>query len=289
MKKSISFLALVCTLSSSLARAAETASAPNTTTTAAAASPTKPLATKTVWARGLRAPQGMARDAAGNIYIAEFKGGQIAKFAPDGKSLGHVGTDLQSPAWLVASGDKIYVSERKANRVLKLQNGTLVPVGGAIEEPLGLDVDKNGRLVVISHTTSQLFALNAPQSTLSLIYKAPESDGKRYGYRCVAVDRDGSLLISDEIDGVVRLLTPAGRMTILASNLDGPTAMLLAGDGAVYVAEENAGRVVRLERDGSTTLIANGLGQPRDIEAIDAKMMLVSDRENGNIWQLRLP
>lgn len=267
-----------------MAHAAETATAPTKAAVAAL-----PIATKTVWARGLRAPHGMARDAAGAIYVAEFKGGQIAKFAADGKSLGHIGADLKSPAWLVAAGNTIYVSERKANRVLKLQNGALSPIGGAIEEPLGLDVDKNGRLVIVSHTTSQLFALNAAQSTLIPLYQAPTDGDKHYGYRCVAVDRDGSLLISDEVDGVIRLLTPSGRMTILASELEGPTAVLLTGDGAIYVAEENAGRVVRLETNGSKTLIATGLGQPRDIELVDAKTMLVSDRESGTIWQLKLP
>jgi glucose/arabinose dehydrogenase len=64
--------------------------APATTTTAtvnatAAATNTLPGVVKAVWASGLRAPQGMARDAQGNIYVAEYQGGQVSKFSPEAR------------------------------------------------------------------------------------------------------------------------------------------------------------------------------------------------------------
>jgi sugar lactone lactonase YvrE len=264
------------------------------------------LALKSVWAKGLRQPQGMARDEQGNVYVAEYKGGQIAKFSPDGKLLAHLGTDLKSPAWIASAGGALYVSERKANRILKLHgDGSLVPLPGEVVEPLGLTVDNQGRLLVIAHTTSKVFALepavaNATGSTsvagaagskyidykFTPLYEV--SGGKKYGYRCLAVDRDGSLLISDEVDGVIRLLTPNGRMTTWASGLDSPTAVVIAPDRHVYVLEEGAGRLVRLDAEGQPTMVADGLGQARDVEFTDAKTALVSDRESGTIYQLKL-
>jgi glucose/arabinose dehydrogenase len=109
-----------------------------------------PDALKSVWAQGLKQPQGMAW-LGDTLYVAEYGGGQVSKWSRDGKSLGAI-TGLKSPAWVervqaqtslnaaAVAPDEIYISERKANRVLRLQaNGETVAVGETIEEPLGLD------------------------------------------------------------------------------------------------------------------------------------------------------
>jgi sugar lactone lactonase YvrE len=252
----------------------------------AAATTTAPLALKSVWAKDLRQPQGIARDGQGNVYIAEYKGGQIAKFDANGKLLAHLGTELKSPAWIIQTPQGMFVSERKANRILKLNaDGSLAPVPGEVVEPLGLAVDNKGRLIVIAHTTSRVFALE--NAAFTPLYQAAE--GKKYGYRNVAVDADGSLLISDEVDGVIRLLTPGGRMTTWASGLDSPTAVVIAPDKQVYALEEGNGRLVRIDANGSLTVVADGLGEPRDVEFLDAKTALVSDRDSGTIYQIKLP
>jgi sugar lactone lactonase YvrE len=266
---------------------------------------------KIVWATGLRGPQGMARDAQGNVYVAEYDGGQIAKFTPNGNLLARIGTDLQNPAWIERAGATLYVTERKANRILRLNaDGTLSPVTGTVEEPLGLAADIMGRLMIVSHTTSQLLVLppgakfitQAPApanptgaetegpapSPFVPLYVAPAVEGKRYGYRCIAVDRDGTLFFTDETDGQLMLRTPAGRVAVWARNLSDPTAVVVSPTGSVFVAEEGAGRVSRVNAEGTTTLVADGLGQPRDIEFLDSKTMLVSDRQGGVIWKVTL-
>jgi glucose/arabinose dehydrogenase len=55
-------------------------------TSAVTSAAVQPGAVKSVWASGLRAPQGMARDAAGNVYVAEYQGGQVSKFSSEGKA-----------------------------------------------------------------------------------------------------------------------------------------------------------------------------------------------------------
>jgi len=262
------------------------AAAPATPTASEAV--VKPLtATKSIWASGLRAPQGMARDRKGNVYVAEFAGGQIAKFAADGKLLVKLGADLKSPAWIERVGDTLYVSERKANRLLKLtRDDKLTPIAAPVVEPLGLAVHKGG-LLVIAHTTSGIWQLNG-KSGLKSIYIAPDDTGKRYGYRCLAVDKDGSIFITDESEGQVLLLTPAGRLSVWAKGLDDPTAIVIAPDGQIYVAEEGAGRVSRLNAEGVPTIVADGLGQVRDIEFLDARTFLATDRKDGVIWRVSL-
>lgn len=271
---------------------ADMAAAPAAT---AATTPATPNALKSVWAQGLKQPQGMAW-LGDTLYVAEYGGGQVSKWSRDGKALGAI-TGLKSPAWVeriaaqpspssrMLPQDEIYISERKANRVLRLQqNGETVAVGEAIEEPLGLASGKSGAIAV-AHTTSRVLRWNGTKWDLLF---APEGDGARYGYRNVVVDGDGTVFLSDEEEGEILAITPGGRAFVAARGLKDPAAIVVGPDNALYVAEEGAGRVVRLNRDGSNTPVADGLGAPRDIEFQDAKTMLVSDKKGGNIWKVVL-
>jgi glucose/arabinose dehydrogenase len=103
------------------------------------------------------------------------------------------------------------------------------------------------------------------------------------------VDRDGTLFFTDETDGQLMLRTPAGRVAVWVKDLNDPTAVVVSPTGSVFVAEEGAGRISRVNAEGTTTLVADGLGQPRDIEFLDGKTMLVSDRQGGVIWKVTLP
>jgi sugar lactone lactonase YvrE len=267
---------------------ATSVSATPTTATASATQAGK-IPVKSIWASGLRAPQGMARDAAGNVYVAEYQGGQVSKFSPQGAPLGRLGGEMKNPAWIVRAGDNLYISERKANRVLRADSaGKVTVVDDNVIEPLGLAVDNSGNLVVVAHTTSRLLRLGADGKFAS-IYDAPTAKGKRYGYRCVAVDRDGSLLITDEAEGQVLLLTPSGRLAVYATGLDDPTTVVFSPRGEVFVAEEGAGHIARLNAQGESTVVAEGLGKPRDIEFIDERTLLVTDQENGRVWKVVLP
>jgi sugar lactone lactonase YvrE len=57
----------------------------------------------------------------------------------------------------------------------------------------------------------------------------------------------------------------------------------------VFVAEEGAGRISRIDARGNVTHVADGLGKPRDIEFIDERTLLVSDTQDGRIWKVVLP
>ncbi len=249
--------------------------------------------TKSVWASGLKAPHGLARDFAGNVYAAEFAGGQIAKLSRDGKIVARYGEGLKSPAWIARDGDRFLITERKGNRVLVLSpNGALQALGQNIEEPLGVATTPQGRAIVVSHTTSKIYDVqltSSSQASWRNIYSAPTEMGKRYGLRSVAIDRDGSLLVTDETDGKLQLITPAGRAATIVSGLDDPTGVAISARGEIYVAEEGANRVSRVEADGSLSVIAEGLGQPRGLLFLDARTLLVADRQGGQIWRIALP
>ena len=262
------------------------------------------LATKTEWASGLKEPQGMAIDGKGNILLADYGAGKILRYSRSGKLLGTLAEGLKSPTQIVVgirnvsikskshslkTVETIYVSERKANRVIKISpSGKISPVGQAIEEPLGLAYGPKSELFAVSHTTSKIYHFDGMQ--WHLIFAAPleAGDDKRYGYRCLTFE-DGAFLMSDEVGEQVVMLTPNGRLATWAKGIAAPSGITIGPDGFTYVTDESeGGRLYRVNNLGEKTIVAEGLGRPRGVLFLDAKTVLVSDR-NGKVWKLVLP
>ena len=263
----------------------------DTVPAAPAAGTTTSQTTHKVWADKLNGPQGMARDAAGNLYVAEYGTGQIAKFSADGTLQSRIGSlkEMRGATWIVRSGDELYVADRRGNRLLKLnKDDSVTPVGVTIEQPLGLAVAPDGRLLIVLHTTSKLLA-KAPNSEEFVTLFQPDSTAQKYGLRCVLAQADGTLLMTDESEGKIWRIKPNQAAEVWIKDLAGPTAIVTAPDGSIVVAEENSGRLLRLDAQGKSTVIAEGLGQARDVEFLSDKIALVSDRKNGTIWQVTLP
>jgi sugar lactone lactonase YvrE len=72
--------------------------------------------------------------------------------------------------------------------------------------------------------------------------------------------------------------------TIYAEGLIGPDGLAFSPTGTLYVAEETAGRVSRIEPDGSATPVLSGLNSPEGIAFDDqGNLYVVEDIENGRL------
>ncbi len=77
-------------------------------------------------------------------------------------------------------------------------------------------------------------------------------------------------------DPLPRIQCPAGyTATLYAEGLSSPDGLAFSPDGVLYVAEETAGRVSRIEPDGSITPIINGLHHPEGIAFDDTGNLYV--------------
>jgi len=70
----------------------------------------------------------------------------------------------------------------------------------------------------------------------------------------LASDDDGSLYVSDTLNGAVRRVSPKGGVVTVAKNLSDPTGLCWK-DGALYIAETGKNRIVKLEK-GKVTVVA---------------------------------
>lgn len=74
---------------------------------------------------------------------------------------------------------------------------------------------------------------------------------------------------------------------VLVTGLESPDGLALAPDGALYVAEERAGRVVRINPGGGTTPVAEGLSNPEGIAFDNAgNLYVVEDVAGGRLLRV---
>ncbi|ONI86529.1 hypothetical protein ALI144C_11575 [Actinosynnema sp. ALI-1.44] len=206
------------------------------------------------------APDGVAVDRQGNIYVAEWRGSRIRKISTTGiittvagtGTYGFSGDGGPATSAMVASTDlvvdpagNIYLTSINHNRVRKIDTaGIITTVAGTGEKGFGGD-------------------------------GGPATAAKLSAPREVALDKAGNLYISDEQNNRIRKVTPAGVITTIGGNGErtlagegkkatqtgmypsaivvGPDDTLYFSDGVAYIRKiDAAGVVVTLAGNGKT-------------------------------------
>jgi uncharacterized protein (TIGR03437 family) len=228
----------------------------------------------------LSSPYGLAVDAAGNLYIADYGNQRVRRVAPDGSISTVAGTgqkgsggdggpgvaaQLMSPRNLaIDSVGNLYVSEFEGHRVRKIaRDGTMYTVAGT--GVAGLNLDPN--------------AASMPAVAAQLAYPAG-----------LAMDAYDALYIADSGNNLVRRLWGGNITTALdgrtnpAFLLYSPTGVAIDGSGFLYVTDSTAyvrklyaGQLMSVAGSGDVGYAADGglavnarLTGPHDI-AFDAK------------------
>ena len=146
---------------------------------------------------------------------------------------------------VVDESGAIFVSDRKAGKVLKITEGTKQPIITGLKRPVGLAFDTDGRLLVVEEKTGFLLRLET-DGRLTIL-----AEGMRKP-RWMAVARDGTVYISaqgikqkkdrdrdmnradddEKVHGEVILrLTLAGELTGWASGFKGLEGLIVHEGG----------------------------------------------------------
>ena len=226
-------------------------------------------------AANINIPQGVALDAAGNLYIAERDDGKVRKVTPGGTISTFAGNGITCNPGTAACGDggaataanlanpndvavdgagNVYIADRGANKIRKV-----TPAG------------------VISTFAGNGIQCAAPTGTCG---DGPTATAANISAEGVAVDGAGNVYIADVLK--IRKVTPAGAISTIAGDGnpcavptgtcgDGPTAtaaqlssahgVAVDGFGNVYIGDRGIDKVRKVTPAGAISTIA-GDGNP---------------------------
>jgi uncharacterized protein (TIGR03437 family) len=262
----------------------------------------------------LNGPSGVAVDAAGNLYIADFYGNRVRKVAMNGiittvagdGSNGYsgdggpaAGAQVYYPSGVaVDAAGNLYIADFGYNRIRKVAtNGIITTVAGGgpqgdsgdggpatsaqLSNPAGVAVDAAGNLYIAvsgSHRIRKVAANGAITTVAGNGSYGYSGDGGRatgaqlgapWG---VAVDAAGNLYIADSNNGVIRKVAANGIITTVAGNgsngysgdggpaasaqLYSPSGVAVDAAGNLYIADYRNSRIRKVATNGIITTVA---------------------------------
>lgn len=205
---------------------------------------------------GLSSPVGMAYDASGNLYIANWSAGTVLRFAPGGQRTVFA-EGLRGPSGLAISptGD-IYVASYSEDLVWRFTPGGERSVFvRELATPAGLSFDRRGRLLIANRRTNQILAAH-PDGKMELA-----AEGLQTPVGAVELP-NGDLLVSN-IAGGISLVSGSSRARTINSDLGSPgPGIVQAGADSAYVVDYGGTTISRVDRNGQRTVIADGLNSP---------------------------
>jgi len=201
------------------------------------------------------APEGVAVDSDGNVYVGDSGNCTIRKITPTG-----VVTTLAGVAGTAGSAD-----------------GT--GAAATFASPRGLAVDANGNLLVADWSNNTIRKVT-PAGIVTTIAGTARVAGSADGYGAganfngpygVAVDATGNLFVSDWNNHTIRKITPSGAVSTVAGtpgvygSTDGaaaaatfgnPGGLAVDGGGNIFVVDENISVIRKITPLGTVSTIA---------------------------------
>ncbi|MGV8039461.1 MAG: hypothetical protein AB2L07_05090 [Thermoanaerobaculaceae bacterium] len=204
-------------------------------------------------------PAGIARDAAGNLLVADTENHVIRRIAPDGAV-----STLAGVAGLEGSFDGIGAAAR-------------------FNKPRAVAVDSTGRVFVVDTGNHTVRRIDADGRVTTLAGSAGVSgavDGQGAAARFaepsgIAIAADGTLLVADAKNHAIRRVTQEGVVSTLAGQLgrsgsaDGtgaaarfyyPSGLAVDGSGVIWVADTRNCTIRRMTAGGVVSTFAGTAG-----------------------------
>ena len=252
-------------------------------------------------------PTGIAVDGSGNVYVADAGNNLIRKITPDGTVSTLAGTVVAvdtsntvtgQPLFANPSGvavdavGNVYVADAGNNRICKVSpagvtttlagnenpganNGT--GAAATFNNPTGVALDATGNVYVADFLNNMIRKIT-PGGVVSTLVGSGDigsSDGQGtaasfYFPNSLTVDASGNVYVTDDINNLIRKITPDGTVTTIAGSgiagfvngagtadsFSDPSGIAVNTSGDLYVADANNNAIRKISSGNVVTTLA---------------------------------
>lgn len=225
-------------------------------------------------------PQGVAVDAAGNVYVTDIGLQEVFKITPRGIQ-STVGGGLEVPEDAAVDGaGNVYITDSQADAVFKVTpGGVQTTVGSGFSYPVGVALDGAGDVYVSDPFVPTVFEITpaGAQTMVGSGYNTPAG---------VAVDAAGNVYVADTFSATVFKITPNGTQTMIGSGLISPAAVAVDAAGDVYITDLATDTVYEVTPSGNQTTVSTGLDVPNGVNLDGSGNIYVADTFNGQVTKI---
>lgn len=172
------------------------------------------------------------------------------------------------------------------------QSSPLTPVGSFTEGIEGPACDRDGNIYAVNYHHQHTIGKTTPAGASEVWVELPQGsigNGIRF-------DRQGMMYVADYTRHNVLKIDPRTReITVHAhqERMNQPNDLAITRDGTLYCSDpnwaESTGQVWRVDRDGTSTLVAPDMGTTNGIDiSPDGKTLYVNESVQRNIWQFEI-
>ena len=225
-------------------------------------------------------PQGVAVDAAGNVYVTDIGLQEVFKITPGGTQT-TVGSGLEVPEGVAVDGaGNVYITDSQVDAVFKVTpGGVQTTVGSGFDYPVGVAVDGAANVYVSDPFVDAVFKIT-PEGAQTMVgggYNTPAG---------VAVDAAGNVYVADTFDATVFKVTPGGTQTMIGSGLISPAAVAVDAAGDVYITDSATDTVYEVTPAGTQSTVSSGLDVPNGVAADGPGNLYVADTFNEQVTKI---
>ena len=248
---------------------------------------------------GIGAVQGLALDAAGDLFAADTTNNRVIEIPKVNGVLNSAGqtvvvAGLSGPSGVALDAQaNLYISDTGSNRVIKVpfQAGAynasgLVVVAAGLNQPAGVALDTAGNVYIADTGNNRVLkvAASGVQSTVGSSIPAPTG---------IAVDSHGNVFVAEYFsNAVIEVPAGSGAQSIVSSNVVNPAGLALDAAGALYIADSGNNRVVKVPVLGSSLntagqlTVATLLNLPTGIAVDSTGKLYIANSGSSQILQL---
>jgi streptogramin lyase len=236
---------------------------------------------------GLNAPQGVAVDAQGNVYIADTGNNAVKEWSPGTQVLTPlVSTGLNCPTGVaVDANGNVFIAD-SGNQSIKewiASTGQVTPLIPGLGSPYGVAADAHGNLYFSDSTNNAIEQWNASTGQVTMLAGGSAGVSGPLG---VAVDGLGNVYFANTNDSIDQWNAATQQVTVLVPpGTNEPTGVTLDGQGNVDFADtsDNSIKQWNAASQQVITWVSSGLNNPAGVALDSIGNLYVADQNNNAI------